>query len=173
MASKYLHAKRLAGARVVVGVVVGGGADDDSAAVGTGGGGSGGLSKRVLDLSSHGHERLLNVSGSLGRGLNVGDAEAVSEGLGGLVLDVAAVDEVALVADEELAHVLRGVAVDLREPHLDVVERIEDGDVVNDDDAVGAAVVSRGDGAEAVLASSVPGVGQENKRKKTKRQEKE
>jgi hypothetical protein len=39
--------------------------------------------------------------------------------------------QVGLVPDEELVDALRGVAVDLREPLLDVVERLLVGDVVD------------------------------------------
>lgn len=35
----------------------------------------------VLDLSSHGHERLLNIGGVLGAGLQEGDADLVGKGL--------------------------------------------------------------------------------------------
>ena len=49
-----------------------------------------------------------------------------------------------------------GALVDLLQPALDVVERVEVGDVVHDDDAVSAAVVGAADRAEALLACSVP-----------------
>jgi hypothetical protein len=53
-------------------------------------------------------------------------------------------------------HVLRGVAIDFVQPLLDIVERILNGDVVHDDNAVSAAIVRAGDGAEALLTGSVP-----------------
>ena len=64
--------------------------------------------------------------------------------------------EVALVADEQLVDVLGGVAVDLLQPLLDVAEALLVGAVVDDDDAVRAAVVSGRDGAEPLLAGRVP-----------------
>ena len=51
---------------------------------------------------------------------------------------------------------VRAALVDLLQPALDVVERVEVGDVVHDDDAVSAAVVGAADRAEALLARSVP-----------------
>jgi hypothetical protein len=42
------------------------------------------------------------------------------------------------------------------QPLLDVVERVHVGNIVDDADAVSAAVVRRGDGTETLLASSVP-----------------
>ena len=50
--------------------------------------------------------------------------------------------EVGLVADEQLVHVLRRVPINLVQPRLHVVERGALGDIVNDDDAVRAAVVA-------------------------------
>lgn len=66
------------------------------------------------------------------------------------------VGHIALVADEQLVDALGGVAVDLLQPLLDVVEAVHVGDVVDDADAVRAAVVGAGDCAEALLARSVP-----------------
>eukprot|EP00964_Phaeocystis_antarctica_P105933 scaffold70910_cov69-Phaeocystis_antarctica.AAC.7 len=59
-------------------------------------------------------------------------------------------------AHQQLVDVLTGVFVDLLKPALDVVERVEVRDVVHDDDAVSAAVVGAADGAEPLLARSVP-----------------
>lgn len=66
------------------------------------------------------------------------------------------VGHIALVADEQLVDAFGGVAVDLLQPLLDVVEAVHVGDVVDDADAVRAAVVGAGDCAEALLARRVP-----------------
>ena len=50
----------------------------------------------------------------------------------------------------------RKVLVDLHQPALDCFERLAVGDVVDDHDTVGAAVVVAGDGLELLLPSSVP-----------------
>lgn len=63
---------------------------------------------------------------------------------------------ITLVADKELVDTLGGVPVNLLEPLLDVVEGVHIGHIVNNADSVGAAVVGRGNGTEAFLASSVP-----------------
>ena len=110
----------------------------------------------VLDGASHGDESLLDIVGVLGRGLDVGDLHAVGKLLGDGGVDDALVDEVGLVADEELVDVLAGVAVDLAEPLLDVVEGLHVGAVKDEDDALGPAVVAAGDGAETLLAGSIP-----------------
>lgn len=72
------------------------------------------------------------------------------------VLDNLLVRHVALVADEQLVDALGGVAVNLLEPLLDVVERVHVGHVVDDADAVRTTVVRRRDCAEALLAGRVP-----------------
>jgi hypothetical protein len=69
------------------------------------------------------------------------------------VLDDLLVRHIGLVADQELVDALGGVSVNLLQPLLDVVERVHVGDIVDDADAVGAAVVRGCDGPEALLAT--------------------
>jgi hypothetical protein len=57
---------------------------------------------------------------------------------------------------EQQRGVARRAPVNLMEPLFDVVERLRVGHVVDDDDAVRAAVVAAGDRAEALLARRVP-----------------
>lgn len=76
--------------------------------------------------------------------------------LGDGVLDDLLVRHIALVADEQLVDALSGVAVDLLQPLLDVVERVHVGHIVDNADAMGATVVGGGDGAEALLAGGIP-----------------
>ena len=64
--------------------------------------------------------------------------------------------EITLVSDQQLVDVVARVAVYLLQPLLHVAEALLVGAVVDDDDAVGAAVVGRGDGAEPLLAGRVP-----------------
>jgi len=51
------------------------------------------------------------------------------------------VRHIGLVAYEELVDAFGGVAVDLLQPLLDVVERVHIGDIVDDADAMGTAIV--------------------------------
>eukprot|EP00632_Arachnochrysis_sp_CCMP2950_P005168 CAMPEP_0185700974 /NCGR_PEP_ID=MMETSP1164-20130828/8228_1 /TAXON_ID=1104430 /ORGANISM="Chrysoreinhardia sp, Strain CCMP2950" /LENGTH=465 /DNA_ID=CAMNT_0028367945 /DNA_START=337 /DNA_END=1731 /DNA_ORIENTATION=+ len=110
----------------------------------------------LSDLARHGGEGLLDVGRVLRRGLEVLDAQRVGELLGLLGRHGALRGEVALVAHEKLLHVLARVAVDLVEPLLDVVERLEVRHVEDDDDAVRAAVVRRRDRPEPLLTRGVP-----------------
>lgn len=72
------------------------------------------------------------------------------------VLDHLLVRHIALVAHEKLVDTFGGIAVNLLEPLLHVVEAVHVGDIVDDANAVGATIVGRGDGSEALLASGVP-----------------
>ena len=76
--------------------------------------------------------------------------------LGRLRLDRPLGGEIGLVADEQLVDILARVAVNLLQPLLDVVERLLIGDIVDDNDAVRAAIVRRCDRAESLLAGRVP-----------------
>lgn len=126
----------------------------------------------VLDLLRHGQESLLNVGRVLGRRLEEGNVELVGERLGGSVVDHLLGRKIRLVTDEELVHTLDSVAVNLLQPLLHVGKGVAVRNVVNDNDTVCScaelawprfnstkkltAVVGGSDGAEALLASSVP-----------------
>ena len=64
--------------------------------------------------------------------------------------------QVRLIGDQQLVHILPRILVNLGQPPLDVVERLHVGDVVHDDDAVGAAVVGATNRAESLLARRIP-----------------
>lgn len=66
------------------------------------------------------------------------------------------VSHIALVADEQLVDALGGISVNLLEPLLHVIEGVHIGDIVDDADAVGAAVVRGSDGSETFLTSGIP-----------------
>jgi hypothetical protein len=124
-------------------------------------------------LTGHGQESLLYIGGALCGGLEEGDAEAVCELLlcvldmyGGVwgdssylcygVLDHLLVCHIGLVAHQQLVDALGGVSVNFLQPLLHVVERVHVGDIVDDADAVGTAVVRGCDGSEALLTSGIP-----------------
>lgn len=110
-----------------------------------GGAGRGPGAHPLLDLSRHGHEGLLHVGGALSARLQERDAQVVCELLQGSevrmlhgllqrsrgqgsylgcsVVHHLLGGQVALVADQQLVDVLAGVAVDLLQPLLHVVER--------------------------------------------------
>lgn len=104
------------------------------------------LLQLLLDSLGHLSESILDVSGRLGGSLQEDQVERGSE-LGGLVvLNLALVDQIGLVSNQELVDILAGIAIDLLQPLLDVVESLLVGDIVDDDDTMSSAVVGRGDG---------------------------
>ena len=109
-----------------------------------------------LDLRSHGQESLFDVGRGLGGCFQKFDSERVREFLSLFGGNDALGGEIGLVTDEELVDVFGRVTVDFVQPLLDVVEGLLVGDVVDHNDAVGAAVVAGSDGAEALLSSRVP-----------------
>ena len=68
----------------------------------------------------------------------------------------ASVLEVALVANEDASYVVLSVLLDLTHPCMHCVERVAIGDVIDNDDAVGALVVARSNRLETLLTSSIP-----------------
>ena len=63
---------------------------------------------------------------------------------------------VTLVAQDHFLNICRGVLLNVPDPVLDVVKALLVGDVIHEHDPHGPAIVGRGDGAEALLARSVP-----------------
>mmetsp|Transcript_23217 Transcript_23217/g.52355 ORF Transcript_23217/g.52355 Transcript_23217/m.52355 type:complete len:208 (-) Transcript_23217:167-790(-) len=109
-----------------------------------------------LNVRGHGVERLLYVRRVLSRRLQELDTERFRELLRLLSLDRALRFQVALVSHQQLVHVLARVAVDFVEPLLHIVERLRVGHIVHHNNAMGAPVVTAGDGPEPLLARCVP-----------------
>lgn len=70
--------------------------------------------------------------------------------------NLASLSHIALVANEDARDIVGSVLLDLAHPVLDGAEALSVGDVVGDDDTVGALVIAAGDGLEALLAGGVP-----------------
>jgi len=112
----------------------------------------------VLHLRRDGRKAAVHVLVLLGGRLEKlhGRVKLVRQRLPLLGLHLAVALHVALVTHQNLVHVHVGVLVDLRYPVADGVERAAVGDVVDQEDALRAAEVRGGDGAEALLARRVP-----------------
>jgi len=115
-----------------------------------------GRGEHTFDLLSHGQERLLHVRRILGRSFQHGHSNTLGKVLGHIIIDHLLGRQIALVAHEEFVDPLAGIAINLLKPLLDVGEGVGVGYVVDDNDAVRAAVVRRGDGAESLLTGCVP-----------------
>ena len=72
------------------------------------------------------------------------------------ILDNLLICHIALVAHQQLVHAFRSVAVDLLKPLLHIVEAVHVRDIVDNADAMSAAVVGGCDSAEAFLTGCVP-----------------
>lgn len=107
------------------------------------------------------------MGGRLGRSLQEDQVERSGE-LGGLiVLNLALVNQIRLVSDQELVDILAGITINLLQPLLDVVEGLLVGDIVDDDDTMSSTVVGRGDGTvEAEESERKGGEGSFPKRRK-------
>ena len=102
----------------------------------------GGSTKLLFDRNGHLGEGVLDVGRVLRRCLEEVEVKLIGKLLSVLGGDLALRDEIALVADEQLVHVLAGISVNLLEPLLHVGEGLLVGDVVDDDDTVSTAVVT-------------------------------
>jgi len=109
-----------------------------------------------LDLAGHGQESLLDVGGSLGRSLEEFNSERVGKFLALLRRDNTLARQIGLITYQELVDVFGSVSVNFVQPLLYIVEGFLVGDIVDDDNSVGAAVIRRCNGAESFLSSSIP-----------------
>jgi len=120
----------------------------------------GGLRRAIhetfLDVGGDGRKRLDDVGVVLGRRLEEFDAVLLGQGLATRCLNCLLVDHVALVANQDLVHVVGGVLLNVPDPVSNVLERLLVRDVVYEQDAHGTAVVRCRDRAKPFLASSIP-----------------
>ena len=100
------------------------------------------LSHVVFDLASHSLEGSLDVAALLGRGLQEAHTVVVGHLLTLLEGHCTSVLKISLVTDQDPRDVVLSVLFDLAHPGVDSGERVAVGDVVDDDDAVGALVVA-------------------------------
>ena len=110
----------------------------------------------VLDLTSHGCEGCLDILALLSWSLEEADAVMVGHLLALLERDSSSVLQIGLVSDQDSRDVVLRVLLDFAHPGVHGVEWVTVSDVIDDNDAVGALIVARGDGLEALLASGIP-----------------
>lgn len=114
------------------------------------------LYQSILHRPGQAKEARLHVDVVLGRALEEVDAAFPRELRALLGANDLLVEHVALVPHEDLVNVNVGVLLDLGYPVADGLEGPAVGDVVDEEDALRAAEVGRGDGAKALLAGRVP-----------------
>jgi hypothetical protein len=109
-----------------------------------------------LDLAGHGEKGLFDIGGSLCRCLEEFNAKAVGKLLALFGGDDTLGRQIRLVAHQELVDVFAGVPVNFVQPLLYVVEGFVISDIIDDNNAVGTAVVRRCNGTETLLSGRVP-----------------
>lgn len=117
-------------------------------------------------MLGHGDEGLFHVGGVEGGSLQKGDPHFIRQFLTNKCARIVYLSrrilhrpfrrQVTLVSHQELADALTAVPLHLLQPHANVGKRLGVGNVIDDNNAVGAAVIGGGDGAEAFLAGGVP-----------------
>lgn len=109
-----------------------------------------------LDLAGHGEKGLFDIGGRLCRCLEEFNAKAVGKLLALFGGDDTLGRQIRLVADQELVDVFAGVPVNFVQPLLYVVEGFVISDIIDNNNAVGTAVVRRCNGTETLLSGRVP-----------------
>merc|ERR1719203_2608376 len=109
-----------------------------------------------LDLACHCLESLLNIVGILCACLQKLHLQRIGELLGLVIRHDLLRREITLVSNHQSVHIVGCILVDFLHPMLDIVEGLLVCHVINDDDAVGATVVTARDSPEPLLPGSVP-----------------
>jgi len=109
-----------------------------------------------LDLTGHGQEGLFDVGRSLGRSFEEFNAKGVGKFLALLRRDNTLARQIGLITNEKLVDVLRCVSINLVQPLLYIVEGFLVGDIIDNDNSMGTAVVRRCNGTETFLSGCVP-----------------
>lgn len=116
----------------------------------------GGIDDTFLNVRGEGEKGLFDVDVALCADFHKGDAEFVSKGLALGGGDGALLFPVTLVADQDLVYAFGCVLLDIGEPCSDIAETLLVGNVIDEQNAHGASVVSGGDCPESLLSSGIP-----------------
>jgi hypothetical protein len=109
-----------------------------------------------LDLTGHGEESLLNVSGSLRRSFKEFDSKTVGKFLALFGGHNTFPGQIRFISHQKLVDVLGCISIDLVQPLFYIVEGFLISDVVHNDNTVGTTIVRRGDSSEALLSGCIP-----------------
>lgn len=99
---------------------------------------------------------MLDVGGSLGRRFEELNAQRVGKFLALFRRDHTLARQIGLITHQKLVDVLGSVSINLVQPLLYIVEGFLIGDIVDNDNSVGAAIVRRCNGAESFLSGCIP-----------------
>ena len=99
-------------------------------------------SKSVLDFSSHGHESLFNVCGSLGTSFEEWNVQSLGKLLSSAAVNNLFGGEITLVTNQQLVDGFRSITINFAEPLLNVRERILIGHIIDNNDTVSTSVIA-------------------------------
>ena len=107
-------------------------------------------------MAGHGQKGLFDIARGFRGCFEEFNSEAVGKFFALFGGDHALSRQIGLVTDQQLVDILRSVSVNFVQPLLYIVERLVVRDVVDNNNAVGSAVVRRGNRAETLLPSCIP-----------------
>lgn len=110
----------------------------------------------LFNLARHRQEAVLDADAVTRRSFEEGYIKALGEFLALLSCNLAFLREVHLVSDEDFANILCGKPVDLLHPLTNVLKGVPICHIIYDNNAVGAAIVTRCQRAKALLTGRVP-----------------
>jgi len=115
-----------------------------------------GVNQAGLDVPCKRKECVLNAIVGLGARFHKLDTKFVRKGTTLFFRNGFLVSPVRFVTNQYLVHALGGVLFNIRVPRADIIEGLFIGNIVHEQNAHGASVVSSSNSAEALLASSIP-----------------
>ena len=110
----------------------------------------------LFDLARHRQEAVLDTDAVTRRSLEEGYIKALGKFLTLLGRHLALLRQIDFISDEDFAHILRGKPVYLLHPLTNVLKGVPICHIVDDNNAVGAAIITRCQRAKALLTGRVP-----------------
>lgn len=110
----------------------------------------------LFNVPSEGEEGFIDVCLVLGRSFHKFESVLARQFSASFAINDPSFNVVTLVSNQDFVYAVVGELFNVPDPVADVIEGAFIGDIVDQHDSHGAAVVSGGDGAEAFLAGRVP-----------------
>ena len=110
----------------------------------------------AFDLSGHQSERFFYIDGFLCGSLKESDIKMISKFFGFLIWNLSLILQIFLVSNENSRNVFLCMLINFAHPLRNFWERFSVCDIIGDNNAVSALVITAGDGLESLLSSSIP-----------------
>lgn len=116
--------------------------------------------RSALDLGLNfvweGSESLFNVNSVFGRCFEEFNAQRLGQSFSFFGFDLSVGLKIGFVTNKKFDDVFVSVLVNFGKPVFNILERLSVGDIVDENDTMGALVIRSGDGFKSLLSSSVP-----------------